>query len=228
MLAKRAKAIERSLSASTTVGPCFEFNSLLSNARCLGEGVDVRAIDCVGFIDPRKSNIDIVQAVGRAIRKSDESKIGTIVLPVLIDSFADNEVDERLNSSRFSPIWAVIIALRAHDEVLPEQIDQLRFQMGRRWLLSRCRRSTACTRSPNPPPPSCFSALKSVPLSMNAYSRKSSRENRHRDRKNVGKHHIQEGSPKVDEHSSNDSLDETSKNRCFSLDLWRTAIRQWS
>ncbi len=63
---------------------------------------------------------------------------------------------------------------------------------------------------------------------MNAYSRKSSRENRHRDRKNVGKHHIQEGSPKVDEHSSNNSLDETSKNRCFSLDLWRTAIRQWS
>ena len=89
MLAKRARAIERSLNASTTVGPCFEFNSLLSNARCLGEGVDVRAIDGVEFIDPRKSNIDIVQAVGRAIRKSDESKMGTIVLPVLIDSFAD-------------------------------------------------------------------------------------------------------------------------------------------
>jgi len=103
VLAKRAKAIERSLSTLTTVGPCFEFNSLLNNARCLGEGVDVRAIDGVGFIDPRKSNIDMFQAAGRAIRKSDESKIGTIVLPVLIDSFADNEVDERLNSSRFPP-----------------------------------------------------------------------------------------------------------------------------
>ena len=100
MLAKRAKAIERSRSASATVGPCLEFNSLLSNARCLGEGVDVRAIDGVGFIDPRRSNIDIVQTVGRPIRKSDESKIGTVVLPVSIDSFADNEVDERLNSSR--------------------------------------------------------------------------------------------------------------------------------
>jgi predicted helicase len=100
VLAKRAKAIERSRSASATVGPCLEINSLLSNARCLGEGVDIRAIDGVGLIDPRKSNIDIIQAVGRAIRKSDQSKIGPIVLPVLIDGFADNEVDERLNSSR--------------------------------------------------------------------------------------------------------------------------------
>ena len=105
--------------------------SLLSNARCLGEGVDVRAIDGVGFIDPRKSNIDIVQAVGRAIRKSDDSKIGTIVLPVLLHDLADTEVDEQLNSSRFFPIWAVLNALRAHDEVLAQQIDQLRFQMGR-------------------------------------------------------------------------------------------------
>ena len=85
------------------MGHVLSFNSLLNNARCLGEGVDVRAIDGVGFIDPRKSNIDMFQAAGRPIRKSDESKIGTIVLPVLIDSFADYEVDERLNSSRFPP-----------------------------------------------------------------------------------------------------------------------------
>ena len=58
---------------------------MLSNSRCLGEGVDVRAIDCVGFIDPRKSTIDIVQAVGRAIRKSDKEKIGTVLIPVFID-----------------------------------------------------------------------------------------------------------------------------------------------
>jgi hypothetical protein len=105
--------------------------SLLSNARCLGEGVDVRAIDGVGFIDPRKSNIDIVQAVGRAIRKSDESKIGTIVLPVLLGDLAEEKVNEQLNSSRFSAIWDVLNALRAHDEVLAEQMDQLRFQLGR-------------------------------------------------------------------------------------------------
>jgi len=105
--------------------------SLLSNARCLGEGVDVRAIDGIGFIDPRSSNIDIVQAVGRAIRKSDESKIGTIILPVLLHDSADHEVDEQLNSSKFYPVWEVLNALRAHDEVLAQEIDQLRFEIGR-------------------------------------------------------------------------------------------------
>jgi predicted helicase len=54
---------------------------VLANARCLGEGVDVPALDGVVFIDPRRSQIDIVQAVGRAIRLSPEKKIGTVVLP---------------------------------------------------------------------------------------------------------------------------------------------------
>jgi len=105
--------------------------ALLSNARCLGEGVDIRSIDGIGFIDPKRSAIDIVQAVGRAIRKNDADKIGTIVIPVFIDEASTETVEEQLGASRFEPIWRVIRALRDHDEVLSEEIDQLRFQMGR-------------------------------------------------------------------------------------------------
>jgi predicted helicase len=56
---------------------------LLANARCLSEGVDVPTLDGVAFIDPRRSEVDIVQAVGRAIRKADDKVIGTIVIPYL-------------------------------------------------------------------------------------------------------------------------------------------------
>ena len=58
---------------------------LLSNARCLSEGVDVPALDGVAFIDARSSEIDIVQAVGRAIRLSAKKEMGTIVIPVFIE-----------------------------------------------------------------------------------------------------------------------------------------------
>jgi len=105
--------------------------SILSNARCLGEGVDIQVIDGIGFIDPRRSSTDIIQAVGRAIRKSDYEKIGTIVIPVLIDDANREDPYQKLDQSRFSPIWAVLNALRAHDEVLADQLDQLRFEIGR-------------------------------------------------------------------------------------------------
>lgn len=58
---------------------------LLANARCLSEGVDVPALDGVAFIDPRRSEVDIVQAVGRAIRKSETKTVGTVVISVFID-----------------------------------------------------------------------------------------------------------------------------------------------
>jgi len=105
--------------------------NLLSNARCLGEGVDVPGIDGVGFIDPRKSPIDIAQAVGRAIRKSEPEKSGTIVLPVFLDEHSGLSPEEQLEDSRFDAIWNVLNALRAHDEVLAENLDSLRYQLGR-------------------------------------------------------------------------------------------------
>jgi superfamily II DNA or RNA helicase len=101
---------------------------LLANARCLSEGVDVPAIDGVAFIDPRRSAVDIVQAVGRAIRRAEDKTTGTIILPVLIDPDADPE--EALSSSAFQPVWDVLRALRAHDDVLAKQLDGLRRELG--------------------------------------------------------------------------------------------------
>lgn len=100
---------------------------LLANARCLSEGVDVPTLDGVAFIDPRRSEVDIVQAVGRAIRKSDAKALGTIMIPVFIDTDTDPEV--ALDSSAFKPVWDVIKALRAHDSELGEQLDTLRREM---------------------------------------------------------------------------------------------------
>ncbi|CDM77196.1 DEAD/DEAH box helicase [Mycobacterium marinum] len=103
---------------------------LLANARCLSEGVDVPTLDGVAFIDPRRSEVDIVQAVGRAIRKSDAKTVGTIVIPVFIDTEVDPEA--ALYSSAFKPVWDIVKALRAHDDDLGEQLDELRRALGRR------------------------------------------------------------------------------------------------
>jgi predicted helicase len=101
---------------------------LLSNARCLGEGVDVPAIDGIAFIDPRRSTIDIIQALGRAIRKAPDKRVGTVVLPVFI---ADDDPEQALDDSSFRCVWDVLKALRAHDEALGEELDELRRDVGR-------------------------------------------------------------------------------------------------
>ena len=103
---------------------------ILSNARCLSEGVDVPTLDGVAFIDPRRSQVDIVQAVGRAIRKSEGKTHGTILIPVFIDQHEDET--EALESSRFKPIWDVVNALRSHDDDLAHELDSLRTELGKR------------------------------------------------------------------------------------------------
>ena len=101
---------------------------LLSNARCLSEGVDVPALDGVAFIDPRSSEIDIIQSVGRAIRLSDNKTIGTIVLPVFIEQ--SENAEQALEASEFKPIWDVLEALKSHDDRLSDELDQLRIELG--------------------------------------------------------------------------------------------------
>lgn len=103
---------------------------LLSNARCLSEGVDVPALDGVAFIDPRSSEIDIVQSVGRAIRLSEDKVMGTIVLPVFID--AHENAEAVLENSDFRAVWDVLDALKSHDERLSDELDQLRIELGAR------------------------------------------------------------------------------------------------
>ena len=107
---------------------------LLSNARCLSEGVDVPALDGVAFIDPRSSEIDIIQSVGRAIRLSENKNMGTIVLPVFIEQ-TDN-AENALAASGFKPIWDVLEALKSHDDRLSDELDQLRIELGAKRMRS--------------------------------------------------------------------------------------------
>jgi superfamily II DNA or RNA helicase len=103
---------------------------MLSNARCLSEGVDVPSLDGVAFIDPRSSQVDIIQAVGRAIRLSPDKKVGTIVLPVFIA--AGQNAEDMIEASNFKPIWDVLNALKAHDDELADELDQIRTELGRK------------------------------------------------------------------------------------------------
>ena len=106
---------------------------LLANSRCLSEGIDVPSLDGVAFIDPKNSQIDIIQAVGRAIRKLRDSNqkknFGTIILPVFIEE-KDN-AEESIQSSNFKPIWTVLNALKSHDEMLSLELGQIRTNIGR-------------------------------------------------------------------------------------------------
>jgi len=106
---------------------------IISNARCLSEGVDVPSLDCVAFFDPKRSIIDIVQAVGRAIRTirgSEKKKTGYIFIPVFIENGDDPE--ERIRKSNIKQIWNTINALKAHDDMLSDRLDSCRTEIGRR------------------------------------------------------------------------------------------------
>ena len=95
-------------------------HTLIANARCLGEGVDVPAIEFVAFIDPKSSHIDLVQAVGRAMRPSHGKRRARIVIPVYV---AEGESAESvLASSRYRLTMSVLRALREHDDRLGEKI----------------------------------------------------------------------------------------------------------
>jgi superfamily II DNA or RNA helicase len=101
---------------------------IVSNCACLGEGVDVPALDGIAFIDPKRSVVDIIQAVGRVIRKSKNKTTGTIVIPVFIDETGD--ANDALEQSAFAPVWQVLKALRAHDQRLAVELDAIRSNLG--------------------------------------------------------------------------------------------------
>lgn len=97
---------------------------ILSNARCLSEGIDVPALDAVMFMSPRNSQVEIVQAVGRAMRKSPDKEYGYIVLPVAIPQGVDPAAALDDNE-RFAPVWSVLRALRSHDDRFDAEINQI-------------------------------------------------------------------------------------------------------
>jgi predicted helicase len=97
---------------------------ILSNARCLSEGVDVPALDAVIFLNPRNSKIDVVQSVGRVMRKSPNKKYGYVILPVVIPSQMSPE--EALDKNEaFKVVWDVLQALRAHDDRFQAMINKI-------------------------------------------------------------------------------------------------------
>ena len=97
---------------------------ILSNARCLSEGIDVPALDAVLFMTPRNSHIDIVQAVGRVMRKAEGKTYGYIVLPVAIPAGTD-PADVLNDNKRFASVWNVLRALRSHDDRLNAEINRI-------------------------------------------------------------------------------------------------------
>ena len=108
------------LKASAPDNTCL----ILSNVRCLSEGVDVPALDAVLFLTPRNSQVDVVQSVGRVMRKAPGKKRGYIILPVLIPS--DVEPDKALNDDKvYSVVWQVLQALRSHDDKFDAFINKL-------------------------------------------------------------------------------------------------------
>ena len=97
---------------------------ILTNARCLSEGIDVPALDAVLFMSPRNSHVDIVQAVGRTMRKAPGKEYGYIILPVTIPAGTDPAAALDDNE-RFATVWSVLRALRSHDDRFDVEINQL-------------------------------------------------------------------------------------------------------
>ena len=99
---------------------------VLSNVRCLSEGVDVPALDAVLFLTPRNSQVDVVQSVGRVMRKPANSnkKLGYVILPVVIP--AGMEPEEALNDNKtYRVVWEVLQALRSHDDRFDAMVNKL-------------------------------------------------------------------------------------------------------
>lgn len=97
---------------------------ILTNVRCLSEGVDVPSLDAVLFLSARNSQIDVVQSVGRVMRTAPGKKFGYIIIPVLIP--ANVTPEEALNDNkRFAVVWTVLNALRAHDDRFSATVNKI-------------------------------------------------------------------------------------------------------
>lgn len=94
---------------------------VLSNARCLSEGVDVPALDSVIFFDGKSAMVDIIQAVGRVMRKAKNKKRGYIILPIALTESEIKNLDEAVKNTNFKNIWKVLKALRSHDTSLVDE-----------------------------------------------------------------------------------------------------------
>jgi predicted helicase len=97
---------------------------ILTNARCLSEGVDVPALDAILFLHPRKSQIDVVQSVGRVMRIAPGKKMGYVILPIGVPAGVKPE-DALNDNERYKVVWQILNALRAHDDRLDATINKI-------------------------------------------------------------------------------------------------------
>jgi predicted helicase len=96
---------------------------ILTNARCLSEGVDVPALDAILFMHPRKSQIDVVQSVGRVMRRAPGKNMGYVILPIGVPAGVTPEqaLDD---NERYKVVWQILNALRSHDERFDAKLNQ--------------------------------------------------------------------------------------------------------
>ena len=103
---------------------------ILTNARCLSEGVDVPGLDAVIFFNPRNSMVDVVQSVGRVMRKAEGKDYGYIILPVAVPP--GKSPSEALNdNTRFKVVWQILNALRAHDDRFNAKVNSIALNEGK-------------------------------------------------------------------------------------------------
>jgi predicted helicase len=96
---------------------------ILTNARCLSEGVDVPTLDAIMFLHPRKSQIDVVQSVGRVMRRAEGKKLGYVILPVGVPAGVSPE-QALNNNEKYRVVWQILNALRAHDDSFDATINK--------------------------------------------------------------------------------------------------------
>lgn len=106
---------------------------LVANAKCLTEGIDVPTVDAILFADQRTNPVDIVQAVGRVLRRAPGKTIGSVIVPVALPS--DGDDDSTLTTTAFAHVWTVLRGLRAHDERLADEIDHARRENAKSGLV---------------------------------------------------------------------------------------------
>ena len=103
---------------------------IVSNARCLTEGVDVPAVDMVAFLSPRRSLVDIVQATGRAMRRVEGKRFGYVLVPLYVEQARGETVEAAVMRSDFDEVWNVLSRLQEHDDLLAQIIAEMRTQRG--------------------------------------------------------------------------------------------------
>lgn len=122
---------------------------ILTNVRCLSEGVDVPALDAVLFLSARNSQVDVVQSVGRVMRKSPGKNYGYIIIPIVVPS--DVEADKALDDNeRYKVVWTVLNALRAHDDRFNAIVNKIELNKNRPQQILIGRPEVGFDRDGNP------------------------------------------------------------------------------